>query len=275
LAADSLEALEDLLGRLTACRSYCGAMRLRPSPPTVIALLALFVALGGPAQAARLIGSKDIKRSAVNSKHVKNRSLATSDLRLSALTFLRATPPNSVTTAELAAGAVRVGDLGEGAVTAGKIAEGAVGTAAIANNTIGSVDIAPNSVQSDEISNGTVSGLDIGEGQVGTSEVSDGALTVRDVGSFAGTFNTDFGPLNPDQCTTSTHTLTAVRGATTANLSDDVVLATPVGNWNGSALEYSVNVESPTTIRLLICNEGGAEPVQGSGVTFRYVTFDA
>ena len=38
-----------------------------PSPALLIALLALFVALGGPAQAARLLSGKDIK----------NRSLTT------------------------------------------------------------------------------------------------------------------------------------------------------------------------------------------------------
>jgi len=46
-----------------------------PAPATLIALLALFVALGGPAQAARLIGGTQIKKNAITSRHVKNRSL--------------------------------------------------------------------------------------------------------------------------------------------------------------------------------------------------------
>ena len=55
----------------------------RPSAALVVALLALFVAVGGPAEAARLIGSKD----------VKNRSLKTEDLSRKAVKTLRTTPP--------------------------------------------------------------------------------------------------------------------------------------------------------------------------------------
>ena len=60
--------------------------RRRPSAALVVALLALFVAVGGPAEAARLIGSKD----------VKNRSLKTEDLSKKAVRTLRATPPDSI-----------------------------------------------------------------------------------------------------------------------------------------------------------------------------------
>ena len=54
-------------------------LRRRPSAALVVALLALFVAVGGPAEAARLIGSKD----------VKNRSLKTEDLSRKAVKTLQ------------------------------------------------------------------------------------------------------------------------------------------------------------------------------------------
>ena len=50
-------------------------MKRRPSLALVVALLALFVALGGPAEAQRLLGKGD-----VNSRVVKDRSLKLRDL---------------------------------------------------------------------------------------------------------------------------------------------------------------------------------------------------
>jgi hypothetical protein len=56
--------------------------RLRVAPSTVIASIALFAAVGGgTATAAKLITGKDIARSAVTGKHVKDRSLTAADFR--------------------------------------------------------------------------------------------------------------------------------------------------------------------------------------------------
>ena len=102
-------------------------MKRRPSFATVVALLALFVALGGPAEAQRLIG-----KSSVTSLSVKNRSLKLHDLSRKTVRKLRQTRNNSITEAKLA----------NGSVTAGKLAPGAVGTAAIADRSIVGADIA-------------------------------------------------------------------------------------------------------------------------------------
>jgi hypothetical protein len=60
--------------------------RLRyPSPALVIALIALFVALGGGAYAALRIGSKQIANNSVRSKDVRNRSLAGRDIKFDSL----------------------------------------------------------------------------------------------------------------------------------------------------------------------------------------------
>ena len=71
-------------------------LKRRPSAALVIALLALFVAVGGPAEAARLIGSKQ----------VKNRSLKTEDLSRKAVKTLQRTPRRSVGERALADGGV-------------------------------------------------------------------------------------------------------------------------------------------------------------------------
>src|SRR4051812_44075450 len=62
----------------------------RPSPAMVVALLALFVAMGGTGYAALKlpkdsVGAKQIKRNAVKTSKVKNRSLLAEDFRLGQL----------------------------------------------------------------------------------------------------------------------------------------------------------------------------------------------
>ena len=63
----------------------------RPSPALVVALVALFVALGGPAQASRLITGRQIK----------NHSVTTLDLTRATVRKLRATPANSITSKQV------------------------------------------------------------------------------------------------------------------------------------------------------------------------------
>lgn len=109
----------------------------RPSFATVVALLALFVALGGPAEAKRLIG-----KGKVTSLSVKDRSLKLRDLSRKTVRRLKATPNNTITEAKLA----------NQSVTAGKLAPGAVGSAAIADDSITGADIAGGSVTAAELS---------------------------------------------------------------------------------------------------------------------------
>jgi hypothetical protein len=103
----------------------------RPSFATVIALLALFVALGGPAEAQRLLG-----KGSVNSVTVRDRSLKLHDLSRKTVRRLQATRNNSITEAKLA----------NRSVTPGKLATGAVGTAAIADGSILGGDLANGSL---------------------------------------------------------------------------------------------------------------------------------
>ena len=112
-------------------------MKRRPSFATVIALLALFIALGGPAEAQRLLGKGD-----VNSRVVKDRSLKTRDISKRTVRTLRTTPNGSVTEAKIR----------NGAVTPGKLAAGAVGSGAIADGSIMGADIASGALTASQIS---------------------------------------------------------------------------------------------------------------------------
>ena len=111
-------------------------MKRRPSFATVVALLALFIALGGPAEAQKLLGRGD-----VDSRVVKDRSLKTRDLSRRTVRELRRTPNGSITEAKLRNGAVTPGKLAAGAVGTGAIAGGAVTGAQIADGSISAADL--------------------------------------------------------------------------------------------------------------------------------------
>lgn len=111
-------------------------MKRRPSAALVVALLALFVALGGPAEAQRLLGKGD-----VNSRVVKDRSLKTRDLSRRAVRQLRATPNMSITEAKIANGAITPGKLGAGAVGSPAIADSAVTGVHVANGSLSAADL--------------------------------------------------------------------------------------------------------------------------------------
>jgi hypothetical protein len=111
-------------------------VKRRPSFATVVALLALFIALGGPAEAQRLLG-----KGSVTSLSVKDRSIKLRDLSRKTVRQLQTPRNNSITAAKLA----------NGAVTPGKLAPAAVGTAAIADGSIVGADIATGSLSAAQL----------------------------------------------------------------------------------------------------------------------------
>jgi hypothetical protein len=60
-------------------------LRQRPSPAMIVALIALFVALGGSSYAVTKIRSKNIRTGAVNSRVIANNSIRSADVRTSAV----------------------------------------------------------------------------------------------------------------------------------------------------------------------------------------------
>ena len=87
-------------------------VRRRFSFANVTSMLALFVALGGTtAWAVATIGTNDIKRNAVRSKHIKSGNVKRSDIAANAVNSQRLAN-GSVASADLADGAVGPGDLG-------------------------------------------------------------------------------------------------------------------------------------------------------------------
>jgi hypothetical protein len=222
----------------------------RPSAPTILALLALFVALGGPAQAQRFIDGK-LRKGSVTSRAVKDRTVQVRDISKRAVRQLQATRNNSITEAKLA----------NGSVTPGKLAGNAVGTAAIADRSIGAVDLAPASVGASAVADGSISGAKIG----------DGSLGAQDIGRFYGRFRIDVGPVPGNACWSIVPVLPELAGA---DISQDLVLVTPGPMWPEKALTFMVrNDGDPSRFVIAACNQTSA-PVTVQGVGFRYLIVD-
>jgi hypothetical protein len=225
--------------------------RRRPSAATVIALLALFVALGGPAQAAHLINGKLLRKGTVTGRAIKDRSLDTHDLSRSAVRRLETTPPASVTELQLA----------NGAVTPGKIARGAVGPAALAAGGVTAGNIAAGAVNGAHVADGSLTGADI----------ADGSLTARDVTRFSGRFSAMVGKgtIDPHTCWSGEPVNLAPEQAH-ANIGSDVVLVTPGPQWPDQSLSLTVRQSSiPSRFVLIACNPTD-NPVTARAVDFSY-----
>jgi hypothetical protein len=201
-------------------------VKRRPSLATLIALLALFVALGGPAEAARLIDGKLLRHGSVSSAAVKDRSLKVRDLGRGAVRELQATPNGSVNEAKLA----------NRSITPVKIAGGAVGSAALADRSVGPADLGLNSVR--------------------TEHVADGSLRVGDFARFHGRFRAKIGPIPVGRCWSGEPTGLPPELAH-ANISDDLLLVTPDNRWVERRVTFSVRASSnPSRFVLAACNVG-------------------
>jgi hypothetical protein len=97
----------------------------RPSHATVVAYLALFIALSGTALAATEVETKNIENRAVTTKKLHNQAVTTKKLHDAAVTEAQLAD-GAVTTPKLFDEAVTQGKLQGDSVSSGKIQEGAV-----------------------------------------------------------------------------------------------------------------------------------------------------
>lgn len=199
----------------------------------IVALLALFVALGGPAQASRFINGKLLKRGSVTSKQVKDHTLGTRDLSKKTVRKLRHTPRGSVGTL-----AIR-----NGAVTPGKLAKGAVDSTALADRAVQGGDIGLGAVGATEVADGSLTGAD----------VADGSLDARETARFWGRFTITVGPVAAGQCWQGDPVGLAPERAG-ADISGDAIVVTPGAAYPNS-LTFATRV-STTRSRFTIkaCN---------------------
>lgn len=216
----------------------------------LVALLALFVALGGPAQARRLIDGKDIKKGTVRSAQIKDRTIALRDINPTVVRQLESTPANSITEGVLLNGSVTANKLGAGSVTAGKL------------------------------SGGAVTGPALADGSVTGAKVADGSLTTADVARFSGRFRVTqqyLGTIARHSCTTREPQGLAAEQAG-ADIALDAVLVTPLGRSLDERLALTASTSGasqPSRFVLSFCNATDDDvTVPTNGVTFSYVVFD-
>jgi hypothetical protein len=112
------------------------------SVANVLSCLALFVALGGVAYAAKTLGKNQVK-----AKNIAKEAVTSPKLKRGA-----------VTSAKLANGAVINAKLANGAVTGAKLANEAVGSGKLAKNAVTVNKIGPESVTTGKLGNESVTG---------------------------------------------------------------------------------------------------------------------
>ena len=238
-----------------------------------VALLALFVALDGPATAAHLIDGKSIKTNSITTKQVRNRTLRTQDLSKTAIKTLQRTPTGSITARQLA----------PKSVDGSKLADGLIGARALAPKSVDSSKIADAAIGTTQLAGGAVTPSKIADGAVGAAAVADGSLQTRDVGDFYGSVAIPFKPFLPNTCQVAPFTpAPSVPGAVIA---DDVVSVSPgtASGWPDPII-VSANPGAGNTMRIVACRVG-QDPTKAPGdpsdvisvgqTTFQYVAFDA
>jgi hypothetical protein len=243
----------------------------RPSVGTVIALIALFVALGGPAQAAKLINGKLIKPGTIRSTQVKNRSLSTADLSSAAVRSLMRTPAASIRAAEIAPGSITGDRLAASSVNGATVADDSLTAADLAAGAVTNSELANSAVTRSKIATNGVGSSEITSSAVGSSEVADGTLTGADVGVFTGTFTAQVPAVAQGNCVSAPDVEVApvVAGA---DLTKTAIVATPDAAWPDD-LVYTVRAIDASHLRVTVCAVGQTLTVNPSAQAFRYVAF--
>lgn len=207
----------------------------RSNAAIAIALLALFIALGGPAQAKRLMSGSEIRPGTVTSRQIKDRSLTRRDLSRKTLRTLTNAPAGSVGAAALEDRAVTTRALAPGAVLTGTIADAQVTTPDLAPSAVTADRLAPDAVGQREIRPNGVGASELADNSVDGGEIIDGTLTARDVAQVVSAFEVDFEPLTPGQCQRAPVPIMLAG----ADVTGDLVLASPRTHWPPE-LDYSV-----------------------------------
>jgi len=147
----------------------------------VIAMIALFVALGGAAVAAGL------PRNSVGTKQLKRGAVTTSDLRRAAVRGGKLAP-KSVVAGKLGPNAVLPGNIVNGGITSAKIGAGAVIASSIKNNVVTTNKLNNNAVTSAKLANDAVTTAKLTNGSVTNPILANGSVTPNKLSD-------EFGPI--------------------------------------------------------------------------------
>lgn len=207
-------------------------MRLRrPDHVTVVAYLALFIAVaGGTAMAAKKITAKKLAKNAVTTKKIANGAVTTGKLE-----------NDAVTGAKLANGAVGENQIDADAVTANKLAPNSVGTNKIRDEAVESAKLGAGAVTEGKIGNDAVVG----------SKVAPGSLDLTDYARAVVDTSADPPLLGSGDCAGVD---VAVAGVTSGDLV--AVYNVSPSPTQVQAVGASSPGAAPGTVAVLFCNAG-------------------
>ena len=215
----------------------------------IVALIALFVALGGPAQARKLLDGSALRKGSVTGRAIKDHSLAKADLTTAAVRSLTATPANSVGPAQIIDGQVTAPDLGANAVGATQLAPGAVTASKLAADSVGG------------------------------GSVANGSLQTVDIGSFTGAVQVDFQQFDSgaQRCQSSQPVPASPAGGGSPNISDDVIAVSAPQGLSDYVVVSGRPVQPGNQIVIRACWIPGSPdaPPDPPPLVFHYVTFDS
>jgi hypothetical protein len=236
----------------------------------VVALLALFVALDGPATAARLIDGRSIMEGSITNKQVRNGTLGTQDLSKTALKRLQVTPAGSVAAAQLA----------RKSVDASKLADGAVGGAALAPGSVDATKLTDGLIGPGQLGAGAVTGSKLADGAVGAAALLDGGLQTRDIGDFYGSVMVKKWdrPFGANTCQVVVFSPQPSAPGMNAAIGDDVVSVSAGTGWPDPFV-VTGTPGAGNTLRIVACRIGGtpdtSDVIDPGPTTFQYVAFDS
>ncbi len=245
-------------------------------PATIIAVIALLVALSGAGYAATTIGTSQLKNNAVTTPKIKNAAVNTAKLKNNAVNASKLAS-NAVTAAKIASNAVTAAKIAGNAVTGAKIAGGAVGVNQIAAGAVDTAKLGNGSVTNDKLGANAVTGAKIAGGTITAANIAPGQV-VKGNGSFV----TGRQVLTTGALATTVLTLPGVgqlrascaAGATTISFLNESGAAAAVTAWGVNAAGTPVT-QLTTAVGNGASTEGitgAASPTSALGLTYQVVS---
>jgi len=156
----------------------------RPSTGTVVALIALFVALGGVSYAAATITGADIKNGSITGKDVKNGSLTGKDVK-----------KGSLTAKQIKSGSLTGKQVKDGSLTGADVKTGSLTGTQVKASTLGQV---PSAANADRLGGKTASDFQTRLRWILVQGTTTGANVLADSGGFGTVTRTGTGVYSVD-----------------------------------------------------------------------------
>ncbi len=131
----------------------------------VAGLLALFLALGGPAWASSMINGATIKPSTVTGKQIRNSSLTGADVRNSSLTG-----------ADVKNATLDGRDIKDASLTGTDVTDGSIDDRDVKDGSLSGTDVSDGSIDDRDVKDGSLTGADVSDGSIKAGDLAPGVI---------------------------------------------------------------------------------------------------